>query len=68
MKIRCNRTAAGSEYCHEKADPMPSLSRRTNGPDRARAGRPRHDLRTWTSLALTGLLLGGCASFSEDGG
>ena len=42
--------------------------RRGSAADAAQAPGLRHDLRVLTTLASVGLLLGGCASFSPDGG
>ena len=68
MKIRCNQTAQTSELASQKVNPMQNQSGWTTRPSRGIGAGPGGGLRVWASLAATGLLLGGCASFSEDGG
>ncbi|AWB25915.1 TolC family protein [Methylobacterium currus] len=47
---------------------MKGPSRRAAALDHAEISMRGRRLRAWTSLASLGLALGGCASFSEDGG
>jgi outer membrane protein TolC len=68
MRGACNRVSSNAELGYEVVDTMPELA----PADHALSGVPALAFggrtRTFAGLVGLGLLLGGCASFSPDGG
>lgn len=68
MRDACNRAGANTEYRYEAVDTLSDLTRAARASTCAPAPVFGRCTRTFVGLVGLGLLLGGCASFSEDGG